>query len=53
MRAQESRRTRTWSRFGQNQGSVILANGGVLIERFCKPEQYGSVEGLRYRIDLR
>lgn len=31
---------------------VILANGGVLVERFTKPPQYGNVEGLRYRIDL-
>jgi len=32
---------------------VITKNGGVLIERFVKPPQYGSVEGLRYRIALR
>jgi predicted acetyltransferase len=32
---------------------VILANGGILIERFRKPEVYGGVDGLRYRIDLR
>ncbi|PPD23885.1 MAG: GNAT family N-acetyltransferase [Methylobacter sp.] len=31
---------------------VILANGGVLIERFIKPPQFGSRPGLRYRIDL-
>ncbi|MFL5538453.1 MAG: GNAT family N-acetyltransferase [Longimicrobiaceae bacterium] len=31
---------------------VILANGGVLVERFTKLPQYGSDEGLRYRIDL-
>jgi hypothetical protein len=31
---------------------VILANGGVLVERFTKLPQYGSEEGLRYRIDL-
>lgn len=29
---------------------VILANGGVLVERFLKPSQYGGKEGLRYRI---
>ena len=32
---------------------VILANGGVLIERFTKPAQYGNSEGLRFRIQLR
>jgi predicted acetyltransferase len=32
---------------------VIVANGGVLIERFQKPTQYGlGQEGLRYRIML-
>jgi predicted acetyltransferase len=31
---------------------VVLANGGVLAERFRKPEQYGAVDGLRFRIDL-
>ncbi|MGH8673967.1 MAG: GNAT family N-acetyltransferase [Burkholderiales bacterium] len=31
---------------------VITANGGVLVERFKKPEQYGSTHGLRFRIDL-
>ena len=31
---------------------VIEANGGKLIERFIKPPQFGSVPGLRYRIDL-
>jgi predicted acetyltransferase len=31
---------------------VIEANGGVLVETFTKPAQYGSVPGLRYRIDL-
>jgi len=31
---------------------VILAAGGVLVEGFVKPAQYGSKEGLRYRIDL-
>jgi predicted acetyltransferase len=32
---------------------VILGNGGVLIERFVKPPQYGGdVENLRYRIML-
>jgi len=32
---------------------VITANGGVLVERFRKPAQYGGADGLRYRIDLR
>ncbi|MFN2493741.1 MAG: GNAT family N-acetyltransferase [Pyrinomonadaceae bacterium] len=32
---------------------VILANGGVLVERFTKPAEYGHSEGLRYRIQLR
>ena len=32
---------------------VIEANGGVLIEHFTKPPQYGSAPGLRYRIALR
>jgi predicted acetyltransferase len=31
---------------------VILANGGVLVERFAKPAAYGEAEGLRYRIAL-
>jgi predicted acetyltransferase len=31
---------------------VILANGGVLVERFIKPAQYGGSEGLRFRIRL-
>jgi len=31
---------------------VILANGGVLVERFTKPPQYGSKPGLRFRITL-
>ena len=29
---------------------VIEANGGVLVERFIKPSQYGSKPSLRYRI---
>ena len=29
---------------------VILANGGVLVERFVKPPQHGGKAGLRYRI---
>ncbi len=33
--------------------AAILANGGVFIERFQKPAQYGSgLQGLRYRILL-
>jgi len=31
---------------------VILANGGVLVEHFTKPLQFGSKPGLRYRIAL-
>lgn len=31
---------------------VILANGGVLVERFVKPPQFGSTPGLRFRIAL-
>ena len=31
---------------------AILANGGVLIERFTKPAQYGHAKGLRFRINL-
>ncbi|MDN3576652.1 GNAT family N-acetyltransferase [Chitinimonas viridis] len=31
---------------------VITRNGGVLLERFRKPAQYGEAEGLRYRIAL-
>ena len=31
---------------------VIEANGGVLIERFRKPAQYGNAESLRFRISL-
>ena len=31
---------------------VIAANGGVLVERFVKPPQYGGIEGLRFRIAL-
>jgi predicted acetyltransferase len=31
---------------------VITANGGILIERFTKPLQYGSVPGLRFRVLL-
>jgi predicted acetyltransferase len=32
---------------------VIESNGGVLMERFIKGPEYGSTEGLRYRIALR
>jgi predicted acetyltransferase len=31
---------------------VILSNGGVLVERFRKPEQHGSGDRLRFRIEL-
>lgn len=31
---------------------VIEANGGVLIEHFTRPPEYGSTPALRYRIDL-
>jgi predicted acetyltransferase len=31
---------------------VVLAAGGVFVERFTKPAQYGGVQGLRYRIFL-
>ncbi len=31
---------------------VIEANGGVLVERFTKPPQFGNTEGLRFRILL-
>jgi predicted acetyltransferase len=38
-----------------NLGSqrVIVANGGVLHERFTKTAHHGGTEGLRYRIHLR
>ena len=29
---------------------IIESNGGVLLERFTKPAQFGGAEGLRYRI---
>jgi predicted acetyltransferase len=32
---------------------VITANGGVLVEGFTKPPQYGEAEALRFRIELR
>jgi len=31
---------------------VIMANGGVLVERFRKSSQYGEKDGLRYRISM-
>jgi predicted acetyltransferase len=31
---------------------VVLTNGGVLVERFRKPDQHGAGDGLRFRIDL-
>jgi predicted acetyltransferase len=31
---------------------VIEANGGVLVEEFLKPAEYGSAMAARYRIDL-
>ena len=32
--------------------SVIEANGGVLVERFREPAQYGEKDGRRFRIKL-
>ena len=32
---------------------VVTSNGGILIERFMKPPQYGGAPGLRYRALLR
>jgi predicted acetyltransferase len=32
---------------------VILANGGALVERFCKSPAYGGAEALRFRIPLK
>jgi predicted acetyltransferase len=29
---------------------VIEANGGILVERFIKPQQFGCKPGLRFRI---
>jgi predicted acetyltransferase len=31
---------------------VIEANGGIVVEQFCKPMGYGGAESLRYRIVL-
>ncbi|HEU0208084.1 MAG TPA: GNAT family N-acetyltransferase [Candidatus Udaeobacter sp.] len=31
---------------------VIEANGGIFVERFIKPQQFGSKPGLRFRITL-
>jgi predicted acetyltransferase len=31
---------------------VILANGGILVEQFTKPPQFGGKPGMRYRITL-
>jgi predicted acetyltransferase len=31
---------------------VIEANGGVLIERFQRPAQYGGTDAVRYQIAL-
>jgi predicted acetyltransferase len=31
---------------------VILANGGILVERFAKVAAYGGAQSLKYRIDL-
>lgn len=31
---------------------VIEANGGEVVERFCKPAAYGGAESLRFRIHL-
>jgi predicted acetyltransferase len=32
---------------------VVTANGGILVEGFTKPAQYGGSDSLRFRIDLR
>ena len=32
---------------------VVEANGGVLVEEFIKPAQYGGARALKYRIDLK
>jgi predicted acetyltransferase len=32
--------------------TVVLRNGGSLVERFRKPPQYGAKDGLRFRIPL-
>lgn len=32
---------------------VILANGGVLVEKFVKSKQFGGTEELRFRIELK
>ena len=31
---------------------VIEVNGGVLVERFQRPAQYGGTDALRFRIDF-
>ena len=31
---------------------VVLAAGGVLVEQFTKPAQYGGKQGLRFRIEV-
>jgi len=31
---------------------VVEANGGILIERFQRPAQYGGTDAVRYRIIL-
>jgi len=31
---------------------VIDANGGILVEHFIKPQQFGCKPGLRFRITL-
>ena len=38
--------TNVWSQ------RVIESNGGVLVERFTKPSQFGNAEGIRYVIAL-
>lgn len=31
---------------------VIVANGGQMVERFTKPQEYGASDSLRFRIPL-
>ncbi len=46
-----------WIELTTDEGNLasirtIEANGGLLVQRFTKPEAYGSTPGLRYRITL-